>query len=102
MAANNIHAGAEIIDGRGMAPFNPALLAETLEPRPTERPAPRPDVRLPRSTARSYSYAEQCVAADLLEKLRRGDDLRQLAHRATAHDAETALDVAVDRLLRVL
>ena len=87
-----------------LLPANPELMAETLQPRPTERPDdPCPALGPPRSAKRAYSHAELCLAADLLAKLRRRDDQRTLADRAVAlQDATHALDVAVDRLLDVL
>ena len=94
-------------DAVSISMADPALAAEMLEPRLTERPAPCPPIRTPRSAQRSYTHGELCVAADLLAKLRRRDDQRTLADRLThaAADlsaADHALTVAVDRLLDVL
>ena len=81
--------------------LDPALLAETLEPRPIERPAPCPPVRVPRSARGTYSHADLCVAADLLATLRRRAEVRPPPARS-AYDADHAMDVAVDRLLDLL
>jgi hypothetical protein len=80
-------------------PADAALMAEMLLPRFVERPP----IRLPRSVRRDVSYGDLCAAADLLAKLRRRDDTRQLAATSpTVTDADGALDVAVNRLLMVL
>jgi hypothetical protein len=62
----------------------------------------RPAIRPPRSSARIYSDSELATAASMLNKLRCRDDQKILANAPEIDDAEYALDVAVDRLLRVL
>jgi hypothetical protein len=63
----------------------------------------RPVIRLPRSVTRSCSDSELQTAASMLNKLRCRDDQKMLAHAAVATDvSEHAVDVAVDRLMRVL
>ena len=83
-------------------PMDAGLMAEMLEPRLVERPAPCPAIRVPRVVRRTYTHGDLCVAADLLAKLRRRDDQRPLAERTCPVDPDAAIDVAVDRLLRVL
>ena len=48
------------------------------------------------------SDGDLSAAAAMLAKLRRRDDVRPLADVPAASDADHALDVAVDRLLKVL
>ncbi len=105
MQSNPSNFGATTPAGDGRVTHDAALMAEALEPRPIDRPAPpsatRPAVRVPRSAWRTYSPVEVSVAAGLLAKLRRRDDLRPLADHACG-DPEHPLDVAVDRLLDLM
>lgn len=73
-----------------------------------ELPAVRPPVagiRVPRSAKRPYAEGELRAAACMMDKLRAREDLRALAAaRLPTSPIEPVdpLDVAVDRLLRVL
>ena len=98
-------AAGEMTADQMVSGHDAALMAEMLEPRLTERPAARPcpPVRLPRSARRTYTLGEQCVAAEMLAQLRQRSDLRRLAADAAAlRAADHALDMAAERLLRVL
>ena len=90
-------------DAAMMPAADPTLIAELLEPRLTERPAPSPRIEVPKSMRRTYSPTDLSVAGDLMAKLRRRDDQRPLAARAAElARADRAVDVAIDRLMRVL
>ena len=97
--AFNFGMTADSVQPHGGVPADPALLAEMLEPRPVERPAPCPPIRVPRSARRTYSHGDLCAAADMLATLRRRAEPYPFVE---PHDADRALDVAVDRLLTVL
>jgi hypothetical protein len=62
----------------------------------------RPAIRPPRSSKRIWSDSELETAASMMNKLRCRDDQKILANAPVVDDSDHAVDVAVDRLLRVL
>jgi hypothetical protein len=73
--------------------------AELCQPAFMERPV----IRLPRSATRSYTDSELQTAATMLGMLRCRDDQKVLARTSVvADESEHAVDVVVDRVMRVL
>ncbi len=65
----------------------------------------RPVIRVPRSATREYSDSELCTAASMLAKMRRRIDVIDHLKKhpiPLVHNAETALDAAVEKLLNVI
>ena len=76
------------------------------EPALIERPvAATTSMRPPRSAKRAYSAEELSIAAEMMDKLRRREDLTHLAREnelSAAQHREKTLDAVVERLLRIL